>query len=105
LRPSEGGVYGPGVYFYGAPAWHSARHYAERDGGVIVAVAAPEHVDYHRIERASLIPGAVERGDVAVVRDPQHIRIIGVIPTDETLDAARYERAFQRLAKRAPKFC
>lgn len=105
LRPSPEGAYGPGIYFYAGPAVHKARHYAERNGGVIVAVASPDTVSYHRSERPGLIPGLVERGDIAVAQHADDVRIVGVIPTEQTLDAHEFERALEQLTKWAPKYC
>lgn len=45
MRPSEGGVYGPGVYFYDNP--EDAKAYAGRGGGVIAGYVDPKEAEIH----------------------------------------------------------
>jgi hypothetical protein len=100
LRPSEEGNYGPGVYFYAGPAWHHARAYAERHGGVIVATARLEDVEYHRVA-----PRWGGRADIAVVRDPRRVRVLGIVPVDQTLDERDFRRAVKRIVRRMSEGC
>lgn len=66
IRPSDDGVYGPGIYFYNNPV--DALAYAERDGGVIVAIADPDHLKIN--------------GNVLIAKKKDLFEIVGFIDSN-----------------------
>lgn len=82
IRPSEGGVGGSGVYFYGDPL--NARSYAEREGGIITGFVHPDDVVIHDIPG-----GPFSRAHkVIILKDPAKFVRRGDIPTEQTTGGA-----------------
>jgi len=73
LRPSSGGVFGQGIYFYATP--YSAKVCAERGGGVIVGRVDKSKTTYHDAS-----------DPVVVVKSGKDVEVLGVVPTDKTGD-------------------
>jgi len=88
MRPSEEGSYGPGIYFY--DNFSSARVYSERNGGVIIAQVDTTLPGIRVVEKKKEIVGLprelcpVER--VIVVPDASMVRVIRIVPNDQTTD-------------------
>ena len=78
MRPSEGGVYGPGIYFYDNE--RDAVSYAGVGGGVIVGEVDTEDPDVTITEPQPVtLPGSdivLRYHRIIVVRDPSKVRIV-----------------------------
>lgn len=78
MRPSKGGVHGPGIYFYDNEI--DATSYAGVGGGVIIAEVDPDDPDVTVTEPTPVtIPGSdivTRYYRIVVVRDPSKIKII-----------------------------
>ena len=79
MRPSEGGVYGPGVYFYDNE--RDATSYAGVGGGLIVGEVDTDDPDVTVTDPIPVtLPGSpsivVRHHRIIVVRDPSKVRII-----------------------------
>lgn len=78
MRPSEGGAYGPGVYFYDNEI--DATSYAGVGGGLIVGEVDTDDPDVTVTEPQPVtIPGSdivLRYHRIIVVRDPSKVRII-----------------------------
>ena len=82
MRPSAGGVYGPGVYFY--DDIKDAKAFSAPGGGVIVAEVDHDDPDVEIVKEEPVT--AIGTDDILrytriiVVRDPTKITIIDKIP-------------------------
>jgi len=83
IRPSEDGVYGPGVYFYNNLI--DAKVYAEPGGGVIVGEVDKDDVEVH--EKTITVVGTnipIRKQKIIVLEDPSKFKKIDFIPTENT---------------------
>lgn len=81
LRPSEDGVYGPGIYFY--DNLESAKAYAERGGGVVVAQVDLDDPEIITKEKPVYVVGTdflLRRERIIVVPDASRVRVLKIIP-------------------------
>jgi hypothetical protein len=78
MRPSEGGVHGPGVYFYDNEV--DATSYAGVGGGLIIGEVDTDDPDVTVTEpQPVMMPGSdiiLRYHRIIVVRDPSKVRII-----------------------------
>jgi hypothetical protein len=82
LRPSEDGVYGPGIYFY--DNLESAKAYAEPGGGVVVAQVDLDDPQIITKEKPVYVVGTqflLRKERIVIVPDASKIRIIKTITT------------------------
>jgi len=85
MRPSEGGVYGPGIYFYDNPM--DAKAYSTPGGGIIVAEVDPDDPDVTVTEKEPVTvlgtDHVIRHRRIITVKDPNKVRIVDRIPNEE----------------------
>ena len=81
MRPSEEGVYGPGIYFYDNEK--DARVYAEPGGGVIVGEIDPKDPSIQIISKPVKMPGSnitIRDHKIIVVPDANKVHLVKILP-------------------------
>ena len=84
LRPSEEGVYGPGIYFY--DNLKDATAFAEPNGGVVVAEVDLDDPEIQVIEKPVYMVGTnieLRKSKIIIVPTADKIQILQQIPISE----------------------
>ncbi len=85
MRPSEEGVYGPGIYFY--DDFKDAAAFAEPGGGVIAVEVDIDDPNVQVFERPVHLVGSdieLRKSKIIVVPDSSYVNVTGPTPTEDT---------------------